>query len=309
MGIFSGQNSGLDALINRPRPGLWQQFLANPCTSIAQNVYMWRERIPAQPLSNPVSIICISDTHNTKPKCADGDILIHAGDLTQSGSFKEMQDALDWLKAQSHPTKIVIAGNHDLLLDRCQDPVSSKTETTAEAERQMLDWGDIIYLEDSETTVFCANGRRLRIYGSSHSPQHGTPAFQFPRSEDIWANTIPKDVDVLVTHCPPAGHLDGLQLGCVHLLREVWRARPRVHVFGHIHEGMGTEWVNYDGLQRKYENVSLSGGGVWNLMCVLLEFIKASLRPDVEAKGLFVNACMVGGLRDEERRDPIKVII
>jgi hypothetical protein len=72
---------------------------------------------------------------------------------------------------------------------------------------------------------------------------------------------------------------------------------------------VGTEWVNFDGLQWKFENILLSGGGVWNLLCVLLEFIKASLRPDVEAKGLFVNACMVGGLRDEERRDPIKVII
>ncbi|KAJ6103156.1 hypothetical protein N7486_005583 [Penicillium sp. IBT 16267x] len=307
MGIFGQQSSGLDALISRPQSGLWQQFLNKPCVLLAQILYTWREKTPAQPLSKPVSIICISDTHNTQPICPDGDVLIHAGDLTQSGSLKEMQNALNWLQAQPHPTKIVVAGNHDLLLDPCQDPVSSKTET-AQAERQILDWGDIIYLENSETTVVCANGRRLRIYGSPHSPRHGTPAFQFPRSEDIWANTIPKDVDVLVTHCPPRGHLDRLQLGCVHLLREVWRVRPRVHVFGHVHEGVGTEWVNFDGLQREFEGTVMSAG-VFNLLCVFLEFIKASLRPDVEATGLFVNACMVGGQRDEERRDPIRVVI
>lgn len=308
MGIFGQQGSGLDALINRSKLEPWQQFLNKPCIFLAQLLYIWREKIPAQPLSNPVSIVCISDTHNTQPICPDGDILIHAGDLTQSGSFKEMQNALNWIQAQSHPTKIVVAGNHDLLLDPCQDPVSTKAET-AEAERQMLDWGDIIYLQNSETTVICANGRRLRIYGSPHSPRHGTPAFQFPRSEDIWANTIPMNVDVLVTHCPPRGHLDRLQLGCVHLLREVWRVRPRVHVFGHIHEGMGAEWVNFDGLQRAFENIIMSEGGVLNLLCIFVEFVKASLRPGVEATGLFVNACMVGGLRDEERRDPIKLTI
>lgn len=308
MSIFGQQSSGLDAVIKQFWTGFWQQCLNKPCICLAQILYSWCEKIPAQPLSDPVSIICISDTHNTQPICPDGDILIHAGDLTQSGSFEETQNALDWIQAQPHPTKIVVAGNHDLLLDPCQDPVSRKAETAA-AERQMLDWGDITYLENSETIVVCANGRRLRVYGSPHSPRHGTPAFQFPRSEDIWANTIPKDVDVLVTHCPPRGHLDGLQLGCVHLLREVWRVRPRVHVFGHIHEGMGTEWVNFDGLQRAFEETVISEGGFMNLLCVFLEFIKASLRPDIEATGLFVNACMVGGLRDEERRDPIRVIV
>lgn len=198
-----------------------------------------------------------------------------------------------------------IGYNHNLIRQRSSSRVTGK----AEAERQMLDWGDIIYLENSETTVVCANGRRLRIYGSPHSPRHGTPAFQFPRSENIWANNIPKDIDVLITHCPPRGHLDRLQLSCVHLLREVWRVRPQVHVFGHIHEGVGTEWANFDGLQRAFENIIMSGGGISNLSCVFLEFIKASLRPDVEATGLFVNACMVGGLRDEERRDPIIAIV
>jgi hypothetical protein len=48
----------------------------------------------ATPLTSPIAIVCISDT-----SVPDGDILIHARDLTQSGSFKELQTALTWLPA------------------------------------------------------------------------------------------------------------------------------------------------------------------------------------------------------------------
>ncbi|KAF8334503.1 hypothetical protein F5887DRAFT_990888, partial [Amanita rubescens] len=46
----------------------------------------------------------VSDTHNThhaQPHLPEGDILIHAGDLTQSGTDYELNDALAWLN--SHP--------------------------------------------------------------------------------------------------------------------------------------------------------------------------------------------------------------
>lgn len=36
---------------------------------------------PATPLTNPIEVVCISDTHN-QINIPDGDILIHAGDLT-----------------------------------------------------------------------------------------------------------------------------------------------------------------------------------------------------------------------------------
>ncbi|KAG9191862.1 hypothetical protein G6011_10596 [Alternaria panax] len=66
-----------------------------------------------------VKLVCISDTHNEQPHDIPlGDILIHAGDMTVNGSFKEIQDQLDWLSALPHQHKTVIAGNHDLLLDQ-----------------------------------------------------------------------------------------------------------------------------------------------------------------------------------------------
>lgn len=108
---------------------------------------------------------------------------------------------------------------------------------------------------------------------------------------------------------PPRAHLDLLNLGCVHLLRGLWRARPRLHVFEHVHERAGTEWLLFDGLQDAYERTVVAGGGLWNLLSTMREFVNAFFYRSVEAKCLLVTPSMVGGLRDDERRQPIKVVI
>ena len=311
MPLFANeQDTGLHALLHRPRPSSWEQFLAHPCIFLARKLYTWRPTVPAQPLTNPVSVVCVSDTHNNQPKLPDGDVLIHAGDLTQSGSLQELQAAVGWLRAQPHPVKIVVAGNHDRLLDpSCDDQGRTGNAAAAAAERAAIDWGDVIYLENAATTVTCANGRQLRVYGSPRSPRFGNWAFQYTRGEDVWAETIPRDTDVLVTHGPPRAHLDLLRLGCEHLLRELWRVRPRLHVFGHVHEGAGTEWLRFDELQVAYERTVVHGGGLWNLVWTVKAFIRSLLRPAAEARCLLVNPAIVGGLRDEERRRPIRVVI
>lgn len=307
MPFFGQQPTGLDAVLHRPRPGLWEQFLAQPCIFLARKLYTWRQTIPAEPLVNPISVVCVSDTHNSQPKLPDSDILIHAGDLTQSGSLEELQATVAWLRAQPHWVKIVIAGNHDVLLDAGHHGQRGSGDATA--ERNAINWGDIIYLENAETTVTCANGRQLRVYGSPCSPRHGNWAFQYPRSEDVWAGTVPQDIDVLVTHCPPRGHLDLLRFGCEHLLGELWRVRPRLHVFGHVHEGAGTEWLQFDGLQDAYEHTVEVGGGLFNLLRTVKEILRTFFYPAAEARCLLVNAAVVGGLRDTERRRPVRVVL
>lgn len=304
MSLFANKPTGLDALLHRPRPSAWQQFLGQPYNFLSRKLYTWQRIVPAGPLTDQVSIVCISDTHNSQPALPTGDILIHAGDLTQSGSFKELEEALAWLRAQPHSAKIVIAGNHDLLLDPGWDDPAGR----AADERRRLDWGDIVYLEDAETTIICHNGRRIRVYGSPRSARHGNWAFQYPRSEDVWAGKVPDGVDVLVTHGPPRGHLDLMSLGCVHLLWELWRVRPRLHVFGHAHEGAGTEWLRFDGLQAAYEQAVIDGG-LWNVARTAFELLRALLHPATEAKCLLVNPSIVGGLQDDERRKAIRVVI
>lgn len=296
--------SSLTDLLNPQPPTAWEQFLAQPCVFLARKLYTWHQTIPAKPLTNPVTIICISDTHNSQPSLPDGDILIHSGDLTQSGSLKELQAALTWLRAQPHPTKIVVAGNYDMLLDTARD-----NSNQAIAERAQLDWGEIIYLENQETTVSCANGRQLRIYGSPLTARYGNWGFQYPRNQDVWTGSVPDRIDVLITHGPPRGHLDLLNMGCVHLLRELWRVKPKLHVFGHVHAGAGTEWILFDTFQEAYERTVVARGGFWNLLFTIREFVKAYFMPSVEARCLLVNSAIVGGLRDDERRRPIKVVI
>jgi len=65
---------------------------------------------------------------------------------------------------------------------------------------------------------------------------------------------IPSDTDVLITHGPPYGILDqchywdpyfgidynrNVHIGCRDLLNELKRIKPKVHIFGHIHESYG----------------------------------------------------------------------
>ena len=44
-------------------------------------------------------------------------------------------------------------------------------------------------------------------------------------------------------------------MGCKFLLKEVWRVRPKVHIFGHVHAGYGSEYVFWDEGQKAYESV------------------------------------------------------
>lgn len=54
---------------------------------------------------------------------------------------------------------------------------------------------------------------------------------------------------MVMTHGPPMGVLDVVQngdhVGCEHLLRAMRRCKPRLHCFGHIHEGWGAQKVQW----------------------------------------------------------------
>lgn len=45
----------------------------------------------AVPMRRRTRIVCISDTHNCTVKLPKGDVLIHAGDLTNQGSHTEVR--------------------------------------------------------------------------------------------------------------------------------------------------------------------------------------------------------------------------
>jgi predicted phosphohydrolase len=176
--------------------------------------------------------------------------------LTNGGSFEELQAQLDWLKSLPHRYKVVIAGNHDLLLDPAF--VARSPDRICEGEgtsRSDLGWGDIVYLNNSTTKLNFATGRSLTVYGSPWTEQCGNWAFQYPPIRKVWADSVPQETDILVTHGPPKGYLDEEGKGCPQLLREIWRIRPRLVVFGHIHGGHGRENIVYDSVDAAYARV------------------------------------------------------
>ena len=175
-------------------------------------------------------IVCISDTHNGKPKVPDGDILIHAGDLTMNGTFMEIVKVGDWLRELPHKHKVVIAGNHDFLFEK-----------DINLAKNALGPG-LTYLQDSDSEI-----EGLKFYGSPWTPRFFDWAFNVDRGQLYrkW-NLIPEGLDVLITHGPPAGILDknapawgGIHVGCTELYDAVKLVRPKLHVFGHIHESNG----------------------------------------------------------------------
>jgi predicted phosphodiesterase len=178
-------------------------------------------------------IVCISDTHlvhrGAEFPIPNGDLLIHAGDATYSGTQDEIREFNEWFAALPHANKIFVAGNHDWGFQLYPD----------QSRAQLAP--DIIYLEDSETKI-----GNLRFYGSPWQPQFGLWAFNLERGSPLrerWQR-IPSGVDILITHGPPYGVLDGTldgrHVGCRDLLSEITtRIKPRLHVFGHIHEGYG----------------------------------------------------------------------
>lgn len=210
----------------------------------------------------PVTVVCASDTHNSKPSLPNGDILLHAGDLSQYGTFAEIQAQLNWLSALPHAHKIVVAGNHDLLLDHSFVTAYPDRELGKPGKsRADLDWGDIVYLQDSFTSLQ-VGARTITVFGSPWTPACGSFAFQYDREEDVWAGKVPDETDILVAHGPPAAHLDHGK-GCQYLLNEIWRARPSLVVFGHIHAAHGTESIRLDTSQMLYEKILTSTKRPW----------------------------------------------
>ncbi|BEJ16031.1 hypothetical protein CspHIS471_0506360 [Cutaneotrichosporon sp. HIS471] len=204
---------------------------------------------------NKIKIVCVSDTHLQCPDVPDGDLLVHAGDMANYGTFDEMQGQLNWLGSLPHAHKIVIGGNHDRILDPSYIAEHPKFKQGGRLED--LEWHDLKYLCNESTAVsFPHLGRSLKVYGSPLTPkyesvkggaiQYYTWAFNYPRVMDVWTNTVPDDVDLFIVHGPPRGHLDEGGKGCPHLLRELWRVRPPLVVFGHMHHSRGTEKLIYD---------------------------------------------------------------
>jgi len=181
-------------------------------------------------------ITFISDTHTKHHQVTNdlpgGDLLIHAGDIMNSG--RDRDDIVlfcDWFNELDNYThKLFIAGNHDRLFET--DSIDST--------RLVREFKDIGYLEDS----LCGIGD-VSIWGSPWQPAFYDWAFNLPRNgkelQEKW-DQIPNKIDILVCHTMPFGHLDvtgNLNVGCELLRVKTDEIRPKIFIGGHIHSGAG----------------------------------------------------------------------
>ncbi len=189
-------------------------------------------------------LIAISDTHSKHhelqlPEYQEGDILVHAGDITRKGELATVQNFAFWAESLPYERIIVIAGNHDFCFENEQRWICE----------QMLKEKGITYLCDNEVIV-----EGLKFYGSPWTPWFHDWAFNLHRGLPIaqkWAK-IPDDVDILITHGPSVNNLGGgipevisgeafvNDVGCEELFERMKRLKNlKYHIHGHIHEGYG----------------------------------------------------------------------
>lgn len=192
----------------------------------------------------------ISDTHSqhNQLNLKGGEMLIHAGDVCNRGTENEVLQFLDWFANQNYKHKIFIAGNHDWFFE----------QASAEEIESIIPKG-VHYLNDSG---ICVNG--INIWGSPIQPTFFDWAFNRDRGAAIdkhW-QIIPNNTDILITHGPAFGILDqtqdGRHVGCDDLLLKIKEIKPKIHVFGHIHEAHGireidgTTFINASVLDLRY---------------------------------------------------------
>eukprot|EP01060_Flectonema_neradi_P011945 TRINITY_DN1888_c0_g1_i1.p1 TRINITY_DN1888_c0_g1~~TRINITY_DN1888_c0_g1_i1.p1 ORF type:complete len:294 (+),score=46.03 TRINITY_DN1888_c0_g1_i1:42-884(+) len=226
---------------------------------------------PAKKPDGVIRIVCISDTHGKELKMShpvpNGDILVHGGDITNTGELCQLQAFNQWLGTLPHKHKIVIAGNHDLTLDKesytkgMAFRFAHRTPYDVEECRKTITNATVL---ENESCVV----EGLNFYGSPYSARFHDWGFNVDRGEKskkLWTQ-IPTETDILLTHGPPLGHGDmnsnGGSCGCTDLLYEVTtRIKPKLHVFGHIHEAYGvttngvTQFVNACTCDLRYKAV------------------------------------------------------
>lgn len=222
--------------------------------------------------------------------------------------------------------KLVIAGNHDLSLDRdwwlnnprgrhiddCRRRPDSDYETAREIwTGQEAEDAGVTFLDEGTHSFTLKSGAKFKVYASPYQPEFWGWAFPYQHHQDRWSspqdekpegveniakNPVPDfpDVDVVMSHGPPHTVLDktytGEAVGCPHLLRAMARARPKIHCFGHIHEGWGVKLGTWND-----KKTGADAGEVFEYV----EDVRFDLERAKRERGVFVDAS-VGGEHEVE---------
>ena len=136
----------------------------------------------------------------------------------------EARQFFDWYSQLEIATKVFVPGNHSTAVE--QGLVRANDYPTVQfLIHDLMEW----------------NG--LKLFGSPYTPRFHDWAYMKKRTQlDVVWQSVPDDVDILITHGPPKGVLDLthdieskaiVQVGCAALRRHVEeRIKPKIHAFG-----------------------------------------------------------------------------
>jgi 3',5'-cyclic AMP phosphodiesterase CpdA len=154
--------------------------------------------------------IIISDTHSYEFDNANevsgafvrpvpqADVLLHCGDLTGIGGLSELKGSLRMMKDIKAELKLVIAGNHDLSLDKKYHTSKFHEDEEESMEVYMNEHTDameimtgplardagVTYLEEGLHTFTLSTGAKFTIYASAYQPEFCDWAFPYYRHQD-----------------------------------------------------------------------------------------------------------------------------
>lgn len=215
----------------------------------------------------PLRLVIISDTHNdhrSLDPLPTGDVLIHAGDFTCFGRQEHAEDFNAWLGEQPHRHKIVVNGNHEN-----NAPWQSRA-------RALL--SNAVFLKNEAVQI-----PRLRLDGAPctlQDEEEGEGALTVFGTDFFWPmqaghhnphyDSIPSAVQVLVTHGPVQGFVDGgsgcpaMRAKCEELAGgggdgdgHTCGRRLQLVVSGHVHSAYGV--TQGDGLGVGHGSIRLRG--------------------------------------------------
>jgi len=211
---------------------------------------MRRSDLPPKP-DHSVRTIIVSDTHEQHQCIGDlaGDVFIHAGDILMTNSLYSVNTSIErlrnfnaWLSESVHcPYKIVIAGNHDKIIEHLGP------------EKAQAVLSEAIYLENSSVEV-----GSLLIYGTpmssgrSHNKAFQSEEFAQQTVQSLQATSAQRPVHILVTHGP-----------CPELVSVLNDVPPVLHVWGHLHGYHGV-WRKSDKLWGRKSKCVNANGSIMN---------------------------------------------
>lgn len=210
------------------------------------------------------------------------DVICHSGDFSSArrSDGHEYDSFLEWYSELPIKHKILICGNHEILVEGHIEEFDAKCKEL-----------NLIHLFNSDIVI---DG--VVFFGSPVTPWFNNWAFNVKREDlNLYWESIPNDVDVLITHGPPfgigdfCGYKNKTLVGDLALLEKVIDIcksrdnifnkgtfnRNLIHQFGHVHEGRGKYEVqevipNYIPINASYLDGSYSSVNTFNVFTSII---------------------------------------